>query len=103
MNIQKAIIIITSILAMFFFSDTQVLAQESATIKLTIYVSEGCQHCAKVEKFVELNDLTERIEYRDTANSEDYANQLSELFDNYGTPQEERGVPTMEFDGQIYN
>lgn len=99
MRIQKAIITLFIVITAGFIGINHVNAQT----KDIIYVSEGCPHCAKVEAFVEKNNLTDKIEFRDTAQDTAYSDELNQLFDKYGTAEEERGVPTYENNDQIYS
>jgi glutaredoxin len=78
-----------------------VIGEESEQ-NMVLYVQEGCNHCAKVEEFLEENGLIDELTIRDTSvdpdASEEYVNELERL----GVPLEESGVPMLVYDGDQY-
>jgi len=100
MNIKKSMITIIIVVAIANIFN---IAITHASEKIIVYVSTGCPHCANVEAFVEYNKLEESVEFRDTAEDENYDIELTALFDKYDIPANERGVPSAEIDGELFS
>lgn len=69
---------------------------------LVLYVQEGCGHCAKVEAFIETNDLAGEIEIKDVSADPGASEEYTAFFDAAGVPLEERGVPLLVYGGSEY-
>lgn len=70
--------------------------------KMTLYVSTGCPHCAKVELFINKNEIEESFEIRNVTTDLDAAADLTELFEKSELPLNEQGTPALEYDdGQL--
>ena len=65
----------------------------------TIYVGDGCPHCANVEAYVEKNDLTKifPIVFKEVYNNRENAKEFNEVADKIGAPLNKRGVPFMVY------
>lgn len=71
--------------------------------KIIIYVATGCPHCANVERYVEKNELSEKIEFRDIALNTEYEKSMFEMFAKFGIEKNDPrvGWPVMEYNGEI--
>jgi glutaredoxin len=78
----------------------EAVVEEESTDELILFVGDGCPYCAKVEEFIENNNLEGQIEIlnvrADPANSVLYS-QMSEIA---GIPLEQRGVPLLFSNGE---
>lgn len=66
---------------------------------LILYVQEGCGHCAKVEKFIEDNELGGVITIRDTIIDPGASEEYTEYLDSKEVPVDQRGVPLLVING----
>lgn len=87
--------ILSVIATVFFFtlSTTSTFAAEEA--KLDLYVRQGCSHCAKVQLFLNTNDLNDKVNRIETFNNADNQKKLEDIFKKYNVPAENQGVPFM--------
>ncbi|MDD3661509.1 MAG: glutaredoxin domain-containing protein [Candidatus Dojkabacteria bacterium] len=65
----------------------------------TLYVQEGCTHCAKVEAFIEENGLEEEFAIRDVLIDTEAGEEYTAFLDEEAVPLQQRGVPLMVYDG----
>lgn len=89
----------TVIIAWLAFGFLSVISPVRAQESLVLYVQEGCGHCAKVEKFIEDNELSGDIEIKDTILDPGVSEEYTEYLDSKEVPVEDRGVPLLVIDG----
>lgn len=63
--------------------------------KLILYVSTGCPHCSKVEKFIEDEGLQEEIETKNVTEDDGAADEYTEFFEENDVPLAQQGTPTL--------
>lgn len=68
----------------------------------TLYVQEGCTHCAKVEKFIEDTGLSEEFAIKDVLVDTAAGEAYTEFLDEKEVPLQQRGVPLMVYDGDLW-
>ncbi|MBN2100775.1 hypothetical protein JW710_02685 [Candidatus Dojkabacteria bacterium] len=64
---------------------------------LVIYVSEGCPHCAKVEEFIEENNLEDNFEIKNVTVDGGVAEEYTNFVQDNDLPLEEQGTPTLVY------
>jgi len=95
-------IVLAVLAVLFVIIPTYVHAQEKPDI--TLFYGQGCPHCAKVEQYIEDNNLTdlfsitEKEVYSDSAN----AQELTQYFTTYNVPSDQQGVPFLIMNGTYY-
>lgn len=79
-----------------------VFAQEVGD-KPILYVREGCVHCAKVDAFLEKNNLKDTVVIKETFNNEANQKELGEWFTKLNvTDPNQQGVPFLVVDEKTY-
>ena len=70
----------------------------------TIYVGDGCPHCANVEAYVGKNNLTEifPIVFKEIYNDRQNAQEFNKVATEIGAPLNQRGVPFMVYGKQYW-
>lgn len=99
---MKKILILLVCFAFPFIS----FAQESVTspdlLDLTLYVRQGCSHCAKVEAFITKYNIVDNVVIRDTFENQGYTDELNGYFDKFKIEEGARGVPFLVINGIEY-
>ena len=64
---------------------------------ITLYIGQGCPHCAKVEEFIKANKVDEKIAFdlKEVWYNKDNANDLNAKADICKIPQNDLGVPLL--------
>lgn len=95
-------LLLTIILFIVFIPST-IFAQEVESSKPTMYIREGCSHCAAVEAFLEENELIDEVNIMETYNNEENQAELDQWFERLSVPTNQMGVPFMVYeDGTKY-
>jgi len=73
-----------------------------ASEKIIFFWGQGCPHCAKVEQYIQKNNLDEvfNIERKEIYFNEQNREDFMRICDRYNIPLEERGVPLAVIDGK---
>jgi len=73
------------------------VAAEQEARSIIYFHGNGCPHCAKVDQWLEDNDLWSKypIDDREIYDSPDNAKYFNQVLGDLGVPLRERGVPTM--------
>lgn len=66
--------------------------------RMVLYVQTGCNHCAKVEEFIEKHELTDEFTVIDILAEEGAAEEFTQRMDELNVPVDERGVPILVYD-----
>ncbi len=85
--------IIVSILTIAFVALSSVFTYAQTNNVYTIYVREGCQHCARVKAWVTSVGLDNNVVYIETFNNPENQAKLEAEFKKYNAPQSDMGVP----------
>ncbi|MCK9368516.1 glutaredoxin family protein [Candidatus Dojkabacteria bacterium] len=106
---MKKILIL--IIAMFMFpfvayaQTTAVPISAAATAPspvLTLYVREGCTHCATVKAFISKYNITDKVTIVETLNVQTAITELNAWYDKFKLTTTDRGVPFLVVDGSSY-
>jgi cytochrome c biogenesis protein CcdA/glutaredoxin len=79
-------------------------AEESSNKTPTLFIGEGCPHCAQTLKFLEDNGYLQRygVAVKEIYFNQDNAAEFNKLLEEYSVPLMERGVPALLADGSFY-
>jgi len=80
---------------------TTIFAQEPS--KIFFFYGVGCQHCAQVEKFFEVNKIFDKypIEKKEIYFNKENALLFNQKMNKLGIPQDQRGVPTVVIGNKV--
>ncbi len=81
-------------IGLFFVFNFPVLAQETKPI---FFYGQGCPHCAKVESFLETNQLKDKVIWKEIYHHPQTAQEFNQLADKLNIPLNKRGVPFLYF------
>jgi glutaredoxin len=82
---------------LFLFSAVPMARSED---KPTLYVREGCAHCAKVEAFLDEHSLTDTVVIRDIILDPKASEDYTAFMEEQNVPLSEQGaVPVLVYDG----
>ncbi len=106
------ILLIISLIIFGFVADVHAVDSTETSQNITLYVGQGCTHCAKMHALSD--SLSDKYNFsivvKDVYTNYQYNDELRELWDEYGVPNEQgmRGVPTIlmgnsMFIGEISN
>jgi len=102
-KMKKNIILFFAVLAFLAISigQTNAAAQDNLSENCLFY-SNGCPHCAKVEKYFKENNILEKysIEKRNINGSAKCAQEFNKICQYNNIPLDKRGVPMLYFEGQ---
>lgn len=71
---------------------------------MTLYVGEGCPHCAAVKQYIKEKglDRSYAIEIKEVYFNRENAQELTRLFEEHNIPLLEQGVPALLAEGKVY-
>jgi glutaredoxin len=69
---------------------------------LTLYVREGCTHCAAVKAFIAKYNITDKVKTVETLNIPAAEAELNTWYDKFQVATADRGVPFLVIDGKSY-
>ncbi|PIS12401.1 hypothetical protein COT70_01115 [candidate division WWE3 bacterium CG09_land_8_20_14_0_10_47_33] len=95
------IIALCTFLFLTFLLPQAVLSQAPS---MTLYVGQGCPHCAAVEKFLAEKGFYDKcsITVKEIYFNRENAKELTQLFEEHNIPLLQRGVPTLLSGGRLY-
>ena len=104
---KKKYFIICAILTLIIitlFAPNFVSANTDETLgdKGILYYGLGCPHCAKVENFLEKNNLTDKIIKKEIYHNSQNANEFNKVCENEGINLINRGVPFLFADNKCF-
>ena len=104
---KKIIILVIAMFAFPFIAYAQgttatPLTTSVATPNLTLYVRQGCPHCAAVEAFMTKYNITDKVKIVETLNVQSAITELTGWYDKFKLADADRGVPFLVIDGTSY-
>jgi len=99
MGLRTLVLCVIFLFALFL---PKVVTAEAET--MTLFVGEGCSHCAAVERFLEEGEFYQScsIEVKEVYFNHENAQELTNLFEEHNIPLLQRGVPTLLAEGELY-
>ena len=99
-----------TIIVMFMFpavafaqaTTTAATTTTTAAPVLTLYVRQGCPHCANVEAFMAKYGITDKVKIVETLNVQSAIDELTGWYDKFKLAADQRGVPFLLVNGTSY-
>lgn len=66
---------------------------------MTLYVKEGCPHCAKVEQYIQDNSLESHFNIRNVTTDSGADQEFTAFMEASNVPEMSQGVPFLVYDG----
>ncbi|HVX92790.1 MAG TPA: glutaredoxin domain-containing protein [Candidatus Dojkabacteria bacterium] len=95
--------LILAVIFSFAILVTSITMVSAADTKYKLYIRQGCPHCAKVEAFLQENNLEDKVQYIETYNNDTNQKAMEADFNKYGvTDTAQMGVPFLVVDDKTY-